>query len=169
MIMICSRKAVCSSKQAAGQLARQQSSLVVARMASNYKPAMRQVCLDIEASRPRPLHIASKSLFWSSLKNIWRIQSSMNVLRLLYFADNVYRPQLHITLFVSNKTPKYSNSSKQPGVGGPMSVNFKMCFWCLQFSQKTNLKTQIFALAYWGRNFLFVFWENWQKQNALRN
>ena len=32
-----------------------------------------------------------------------------------------------------------------------------MSFWCLQFSQKTNLKTQIFALAHWGRNFSFVF------------
>ena len=70
MIMICSRKAVCSSKQAAGQLARQHSSAVVVRMASNYKAAMRPVCLDIEASRPRPLHIASKSLVRSSLKEI---------------------------------------------------------------------------------------------------
>ena len=142
---------------------------LVARMASNYKPAMRQVCLDIEASRPRPLHIASKSLFWSSLKNIWRIQSSMNVLRLLYFADNVYRPQLHITLFVSNKTPKYSNSSKQPGVGGPMSVNFKMCFWCLHFSQKTNLKTQIFALAYWGSNFCSFFGRIEKTKTSFQN
>ena len=42
-----------------------------------------------------------------------------------------------------------------------------MYSWCLQFSQKTNLKTQIFAQAYWGRIFLFVFWENWKKQNVL--
>ena len=26
---------------------------------------------------------------------------------------------------------------------------------------------EIFALAYWGRNFLFVFWENWKNQKAL--
>ena len=39
-----------------------------------------------------------------------------------------------------------------------------MSFWCLQFSQKTNLKTPIFSLAHWGRNFLFVFWENWKKK-----
>ena len=25
----------------------------------------------------------------------------------------------------------------------------------------------IFALAYWGRNFLFIFWENWKNQKAL--
>ena len=50
---------------------------------------MRPVCLDIEASGPRPLHIASKSLFWSSLKDIWRIQDSINVLRLPYFTNNV--------------------------------------------------------------------------------
>ena len=42
-----------------------------------------------------------------------------------------------------------------------------MCFWCLQFSQKTNLKTQIFVLAYCGRNFSFVFWENWKNQKVL--
>ena len=42
-----------------------------------------------------------------------------------------------------------------------------MSFWSLQFSQKTNLKTQIFALAYWGRNFSFVFWENWKHHKVL--
>ena len=39
-----------------------------------------------------------------------------------------------------------------------------MSFWSLQFSQKMNLKTQIFALAYWGRTFSLVFWENWKKK-----
>ena len=39
----------------------------------------------------------------------------------------------------------------------------KCLFWCFQFSQKTNLKTQIFALAYLGGNFSFIFWENWKK------
>ena len=42
-----------------------------------------------------------------------------------------------------------------------------MSFWCCQFSQKTNMKTQVFALAYWGRNFLFIFWENWNKPKCL--
>ena len=37
------------------------------------------------------------------------------------------------------------------------SVKFEISFWCLQFSQKTNLKTQIFAIAYWGRNFFVGF------------
>ena len=40
-------------------------------------------------------------------------------------------------------------------------------FWCLQFSQKTNLKMLIFAPAYWSRNFSFVFWENSKIQRAL--
>ena len=40
------------------------------------------------------------------------------------------------------------------------SVNLERIFQCLQFSQKTNLKMLIFAIAYWGRNFSFVFWEN---------
>ena len=42
-----------------------------------------------------------------------------------------------------------------------------MSFLCLQLFQKTNLKIQIFALAYWGRNFSFGFWKNWKKQNVL--
>ena len=29
-----------------------------------------------------------------------------------------------------------------------------------------NLKMLIFALVYWGRNFLFVFLENWQNQKS---
>ena len=32
--------------------------------------------------------------------------------------------------------------------------------------RKTNLKMLIFVLAYWGRAFPFIFWENW-KQKAL--
>ena len=32
--------------------------------------------------------------------------------------------------------------------------------------KKTNLKTKSFILDYWGRNFLFVFWENWKKQKC---
>ena len=48
------------------------------------------------------------------------------------------------------------------------SVDSDMSFWCLQFSQKTNLKTQIFALAYLlGQKFFVRFWENWKKQNVL--
>ena len=47
------------------------------------------------------------------------------------------------------------------------SVNFEMSFWCLQFFQKTNLKIQLFALVYWGRNFSFNFWKNWKNQNVL--
>ena len=43
-----------------------------------------------------------------------------------------------------------------------------MSFWCLQFSQRTNLKTQIFALAYWGRNFSFVFWEIWNNKMSSK-
>ena len=39
-----------------------------------------------------------------------------------------------------------------------------MYFRCLQFFQKTNLKIQIFALAYMGRNVSFVFWKNWKKK-----
>ena len=42
-----------------------------------------------------------------------------------------------------------------------------MFFVCFQFFQKSNLKIQIFALAYWGRNFSFVFWKNWKNQNVL--
>ena len=42
------------------------------------------------------------------------------------------------------------------------SVYVEMPFWCLQFSQKMNLKTQIFALAY-----SFIFWENWKKTKCL--
>ena len=37
------------------------------------------------------------------------------------------------------------------------SLNLEMYFWCLQFLQKTNLKIQISALPYWGRNISFVF------------
>ena len=47
------------------------------------------------------------------------------------------------------------------------SVNLERKFWCLQFSPKTNLKMLIFALVYWGRNFSFVFWENWINKKAL--
>ena len=51
------------------------------------------------------------------------------------------------------------------GLGGLVSGSkgqliFIRLFLCLQFSQKTNLKTQIFALSYRGRIFSFVFWEN---------
>ena len=42
-----------------------------------------------------------------------------------------------------------------------------MYFWCLQFFQKTNLKTLIFALAYWGRNFSFIFWKYWKHKKLL--
>ena len=31
-------------------------------------------------------------------------------------------------------------------------------------SPKKNLKMLIFTLAYWGRNFLFVFWKNLKHQ-----
>jgi hypothetical protein len=31
--------------------------------------------------------------------------------------------------------------------------NFEMSFWCFQFIHNMNLKTLIFALAYWGRIF----------------
>ena len=48
-----------------------------------------------------------------------------------------------------------------------MSVDFKMSFWCPRFFQKTNLKIQIFALAYWGWNFLYGFWKNWKKESNL--
>ena len=43
------------------------------------------------------------------------------------------------------------------------SVNLGRKFYRLQSSQKTNLKMLIFALAYYGRNFSFVFWENWKQ------
>ena len=36
--------------------------------------------------------------------------------------------------------------------------------WYLQFFHKINLKILIFAPAYWGRNFSFVFWKNWKSQ-----
>ena len=42
-----------------------------------------------------------------------------------------------------------------------------MYFLCLQFFQKTNLKILIFALAYLGRNFSFVFWKNWRNKKVL--
>ena len=36
--------------------------------------------------------------------------------------------------------------------------------FCFQIFQKTRLKFfYFFALAYWGRNFSFAFWENWKK------
>ena len=44
---------------------------------------------------------------------------------------------------------------------------FRNVFLVFPILPKTNLKTQIFALAYWGRNFSFVFWENWKNQNPL--
>ena len=61
--------------------------------------------------------------------------------------------------------PRFDKSPES--TTGPVywrSVNFKMTFGCLWFSQKTNLKSQFFALAYWGKIFSFVFWENWRKE-----
>ena len=42
-----------------------------------------------------------------------------------------------------------------------------MSLWCLQFFRKMNLKTLIFAPAYWGRNFSFVFWKNWKHKSPF--
>ena len=39
--------------------------------------------------------------------------------------------------------------------------------WRLQFFQKTNLKALTFALAYWSRNFSFVFWKNSKHQKDI--
>ena len=39
-----------------------------------------------------------------------------------------------------------------------------MSFWCTKFFQKTNLKLSMFALAYLGRNFSFVFWKDWKNK-----
>ena len=39
-----------------------------------------------------------------------------------------------------------------------------MSIRCLQFFQKTNLETLIFALAYWERNFLVTFLEELKTQ-----
>ena len=47
---------------------------------------------------------------------------------------------------------------------------FKVKFWNVFLVSSIlfkNLKIQIFAPAYWSRNFSFVFWENWKKQKAL--
>ena len=48
------------------------------------------------------------------------------------------------------------------------SVNFEMSFWCLQFFQKMNLKTQIFALDYLlGQKFFVRLLEELKKTKCL--
>ena len=39
-------------------------------------------------------------------------------------------------------------------------MNLERKFWCFKFFYKANLKILIFDLAYWSRNFLFVFEKN---------
>ena len=49
------------------------------------------------------------------------------------------------------------------------SFNFEMSLWCLQFSQKTNLETQIFALAIWAEIFCSFFGRIEKIKMSFRN
>ena len=51
--------------------------------------------------------------------------------------------------------------------GYSRSVNIEIPFFGVFNSPKTNLKIRSFGLVYWGRHFLFVFWENWKCQKVL--
>ena len=75
------------------------------------------------------------------------------ILRSNYF-DQLIKVSLRI-LFDFDRVP--------PGFDKGHLIS-KCHFGVFNSSKKTNLKTLIFALAYWGRNFLFVFWKNLKHQ-----